>query len=174
VNPLALRSHFVHRPLIFIWDATTEGVYGTQYRLAIVDRNGRTLNEWRYNSGATAGFASPDVDETVVMEGLPRMVGGLWRLQGWFNNGQPIPASSEAVMNEPHIITPRYAADCTITVAVLIVIATVAILVVNRTRRPSRRAVLREKVEDKLFCISCSVQLPPDSKFCNKCASAQS
>jgi hypothetical protein len=156
-------------------DITLEAIYGTQYQLAIADRNGKTLNEWWYNSGATAGFVPPNVDETAVMEGFSGMVGGLWRLQGWLDNGRPIPPDSVVVMNEPHTIRPIYAADYTITIAVLIIIATVAILLAIRARRSSRiTAPEREEVGGKLFCISCGVQLPPDSKFCNECGCAQS
>jgi hypothetical protein len=155
-------------------DITLEGVYDTQYRLAIMDRNGKTLNEWWYNSGATAGFVSPNVDETVVMEGVPGLVGGLWRLQGWLDNGRPITPNSLVVMNEPHTIRPRYTADYTITLTALIVIATVAILLVIRARRSHTNTVQEnEGVEERLFCMSCGAQLPPDSKFCNQCGTAQ-
>jgi hypothetical protein len=153
-----------------------DGVYATQYRLAIADFTGNVVNEWWYDSGATAGFVPPTTTkDTIAMEGLLGLIGGRWRLQGWLDNGNAIPPNSQIIMNEPHIIRPNYAADYTIPIALLLLIAALVTMAVLVTRRPVRhQAKKRAQVRDSLFCINCGVELPPKSEFCNQCGSAQS
>jgi hypothetical protein len=120
-------------------DVTLEGVYATQYHLAIMDGTGRATNELWYDSGETARFVLPEVNDSVAMEGFPGVIGGLWRFQGWLDNGRPISPNSAVTMNGPHTITPDYAADYTITVVMLLTIICAVVLLVIRTRGSERQ-----------------------------------
>jgi len=121
-----------------------QAVYTTQYRFTIKDFADNSVYESWYDSWSTAKFVQPDkVKNTVPMDGFLGALGGLWRLQVWLDNGQPISPDSDITVNEPHTLAPRYSPDYTMPMAIVgailaaIVLSGAAIVYLGKRRKSS-------------------------------------
>jgi hypothetical protein len=153
-----------------VLNSKLQAIYRTQYSLVVKSYGSSTVQTNWYGAGALAAFVPPaSVPQSVKMEGLLGELGGRWRLSGWYDNGLPISPNTSFVMMGPQTIAPRYSADYTIPVMLVVILAVLTPVTAVLYRRRSRQTMVSER-----FCISCGAQLPPNSRFCNKCGSPQS
>ena len=170
-------------------DATFEAIYVTQHALTLESSQGSPTGAGWYDEGSSAGFSA---NATQPMSGVLGSLGGKSAFQGWYEGQSLVNKSSNAsiTMEMAHSLTARWAADYTIPLIVIGVIAgavLVGITVIFLHRRrltltpqpvqvqptPVQLQISRTVLSDKQFCPNCGAELPLNSKFCNKCGSAQ-
>jgi ribosomal protein L40E len=87
-----------------------------------------------------------------------------------------------STLNQPVVLQTGTAAPSMSPTALMIIgivigiIAVAVIVAISKRKRAtatSSKTPLAEKREERGFCINCGAELPPSSKFCNKCGSSQ-
>jgi ribosomal protein L40E len=170
-------------------DATFEVTYVTQHSLTLESPQGSPTGAGWYDEGSSAQFSA---NATQAMSGVLGSLGGKWAFQGWYEGQSLVNKSSSAsiTMGRAHSLTARWAADYTIPLVIIGVVAGAVLVGITviflRRRRPTltpqpvqveptpvQPQVYRTALSDKQFCLNCGAELPLNSKFCNKCGSAQ-
>jgi thiosulfate reductase cytochrome b subunit len=95
-----------------------------------------------YDHGTTASFSVPSVEEP--MSGLLGILGGVWRFQGWYENGTLLTITKDSIitMNTAHTFVAHWHGDYTfpmIIFGLVFAAASLAIVHFRNRRMPLRR-----------------------------------
>jgi uncharacterized repeat protein (TIGR02543 family) len=152
-------------------DITLHASYVTQYLISLDFGFSSKDQSWR-DRGKTASFSISTATER-SMEGPLGLLGGKWVFSGWYEDGNLVATSRTAniLVDGPHTLVAQWQPNVVTPTLIFILLfgAAIATWLVYR-----RRNALELKRPRIIYCINCGVELPPESRFCNKCGSAQS
>ena len=106
--------------------------YVLQYFLAVTDRQGNVTGAGWYNDGSNAIFSVPST--TMPMNGLMGLLGGKWKFEGWYENGEILTASTAGsmLMLRSHSVTSDWEEDYELPAIILIAIGLAVIIALTR------------------------------------------
>jgi len=104
-----------------------EAAYVTQYRLTIAGPATSATGQGWYDAGSVAIFSVADAEP---MSGIPGLLGGKFRFQGWYegNRLQTNSSTDMIVMDKPHTLTVHWQPDYTMPLIVMVVVPIILIL----------------------------------------------
>jgi hypothetical protein len=121
-------------------DLVLNASYVRQYYLSIVSQISVPHGDGWYTEGSHASFSVNNI--TVPMDGAVGLLGGKWKLMGWYENGTLITSSSSGSidMHSTHVIVAQWEPDYVIPVILVSVpIAVAAGLLLYRYRKKRKR-----------------------------------
>jgi hypothetical protein len=141
-----------NRTVLLNHDVTLTANYTTQYLLAIESAPVNATGTGWYDQGTLASFSVPSLREP--MPSVLGILGGLWRFQGWYENGEMLSAARDGsiTMNGAHTLMAHWYRDYALPLTIIGLIcaavaslATVGLRNRRKTRRKRRRARARKR-----------------------------
>lgn len=113
--------------------------YAMQYLLAARSSEGNVTGAGWYMEGSNAAFSVSST--TMLMNGITGMLGGKWKFQGWYENGELLTAATNGsiIMRQPHSLIARWEPDYNLPALILTIAA--LLMVIVYARRNARKAL---------------------------------
>lgn len=113
---------------------TLAAIYTTQYLLRTTSSEGSATGTDWYDEGSNATFSVPST--MMPMNGIMGLLGGEWKFQGWFENGelQTTSTNGSIIMRQPHSLIARWEPDYMLPVLVFTIAALTMIIASMRTK----------------------------------------
>ncbi len=110
---------------------TLSAVYVTQFLFSAKSLEGNVAGSGWYDEGSNANFSVPS---TVPMNGILGLLGGDWKFQGWYENGELLASSGSGstIMRQPHTIIAKWEPDYSLPSFVITVASSLGIVVYLR------------------------------------------
>lgn len=124
-----------NRTVLLNHDVILAANYTTQYFLGVSSDPVNATGRGWYDQGATASFSVPSVEEP--MSGLLEILRGLWKFQGWYENGTLLTITKDGsiTMNTAHTLVAHWHGDYTFPMIILGLVLAAASLTIVRFRK---------------------------------------
>jgi len=109
-------------------------IYAMQYLFRATSSEGNVTETGWYDEGSNATFSVPST--TMPMNGVVGLLGGEWKFQGWYENGelQTNSINGSIIMRQPHSLIARWEPGYTLPVLVFTIAVLTLIIASMRTK----------------------------------------